>query len=254
MGDSLRFKVGVGMMISIFENARSAQWFRTISKAVKMSAGAGIVTALCAAAPAHATEDDDPYGDAASISTSPLGPADVNFSNLFSSLQRMDGNAKTAAYIPSGRPVQKLSLTSNFGARSDPFNGRTRMHKGIDIPGPVGTPIHATADGIVSRAGWASGYGNLVQISHGNGMETRYGHMSKLLVAPNSYVQRGQIIGLMGSTGRSTGSHLHYEVRLDGAAINPIPFVAGPDYLIAMNTKPPIAMGGPTKAEEKAAD
>jgi len=216
--------------------------------------GAGIAGALCAAAPAHASDDDDPYGDASEINMSALGPSDVGFSNLFSSLQRMDGNAKSTAYIPSGRPVQKLSLTSNFGVRSDPFNGGARMHKGVDIPGPVGTPIYATADGIVNRSGWASGYGNLVQISHGHGMETRYGHMSKVLVAANSYVRRGQVIGLMGSTGRSTGSHLHYEVRVDGQAINPIPFVAGPDYLIAMNTRPPLAMGGPTKAEERAAD
>ncbi|BAV65806.1 peptidase M23 [Sphingobium cloacae] len=222
---------------------------------MKFLGGAGIAGALCAAAPAHASSnDDDPYGDASEINTSPLGPSDVGFSNIFASLERMDGNAKSTAYIPSGRPVEKLSLTSNFGVRSDPFNSRARMHKGIDIPGPIGTPIYATADGIVSRSGWASGYGNLVQISHGQGMETRYGHMSKLLVAANSYVRRGQVIGLMGSTGRSTGSHLHYEVRVDGQAINPIPFVAGPDYLIAMNTKPPIAMGGPTKAQEKAAD
>lgn len=208
---------------------------------------------MCMAAPAQAS-DDDPFGDESELNMSALGPSDMGFSNLFNSMQRLDGNVKSAAYIPSGRPVAKLSLTSNFGVRSDPFNGRARMHKGIDIPGPVGTPIHATADGIVSRAGWASGYGNLVQISHGGGMETRYGHMSKLLVKPNSYVRRGQIVGLMGSTGRSTGSHLHYEVRVDGAAINPIPFVAGPDYLIAMNTKPPVAMGGPTKAQERVAD
>lgn len=234
-------------------NARGSRWFQT-SKVKTILANIGIVGALCATAPVHATEGDDPYGDASEINTSALGPSDVGFSNLFSSLQRLDGNAKTAAYIPSGRPVEKLILTSNFGVRSDPFNRAARMHKGIDIPGPIGTPIHATADGIISRAGWASGYGNLVQISHGSGMETRYGHMSKLLVAENSYVKRGQIIGLMGSTGRSTGSHLHYEVRVDGAAINPLPFVAGPDYLVAMNTKPPLAMGGPTKAQEKAAD
>ncbi|MES2172801.1 MAG: M23 family metallopeptidase [Pseudomonadota bacterium] len=234
-------------------NARGSRWFQT-SKVKTILASIGIVGALCATAPVHATEGDDPYGDASEINTSALGPSDVGFSNLFSSLQRLDGNAKTAAYIPSGRPVEKLILTSNFGVRSDPFNRAARMHKGIDIPGPIGTPIHATADGIISRAGWASGYGNLVQISHGSGMETRYGHMSKLLVAENSYVKRGQIIGLMGSTGRSTGSHLHYEVRVDGAAINPLPFVAGPDYLVAMNTKPPLAMGGPTKAQEQAAD
>ena len=215
-----------------------------------------MVGALLAAVPAQADSrsTDDPYGDASEINTSALGPKDVGFSTLFTSLQRLDGNATTAAYIPSGRPVEKLALTSNFGVRSDPFNHSARMHKGIDIPGPVGTPIHATADGIVNRAGWASGYGNLIQISHGSGMETRYGHMSKLLVPANSFVKRGQIIGLMGSTGRSTGSHLHYEVRVDGAAINPLPFVAGPDYLVAVNTKPPLAMGGPTPAQEKAAD
>ncbi|ALR22481.1 hypothetical protein ATN00_08475 [Sphingobium baderi] len=235
-------------------NARRARLFLSVIKTIKFMGGAGIAGALCAAVPAHASNDDDPYGDASEINMSPLGPSDVGFSNLFTSLQRLDGNAKSTAYIPSGRPVEKLSLTSNFGVRSDPFKGGARMHKGVDIPGPIGTPIYATADGIISRAGWASGYGNLVQISHGHGMETRYGHMSKLLVAANSYVRRGQVIGLMGSTGRSTGSHLHYEVRVDGQAINPIPFVAGPDYLIAMNTKPPIAMGGPTKAEEKAAD
>jgi murein DD-endopeptidase MepM/ murein hydrolase activator NlpD len=221
---------------------------------VKIAVVAGMVGLMCAAAPAQASDDDDPYGDVSDANGSALGKGDAGFSNLFSSLQRMDGAVKSAAYIPSGRPVAKLSLTSNFGVRSDPFNGGARMHKGIDIPGPIGTPVYATADGIVSRAGWASGYGNLVQISHGGGMETRYGHMSKLIVAANSYVRRGQIIGLMGSTGRSTGSHLHYEVRLDGAAINPMPFVAGPDYLVAMNTKPPVAMGGPSKADERAAD
>jgi len=220
-----------------------------------MMGAVGLVGVLSAAMPAQAKSvDDDPYGDASEINTSALGPADVGFSNLFSSLQRLDGGAKPSNNIPSGRPVEKLSMTSNFGVRSDPFNGGARMHKGIDIPGPVGTPIYATADGVVSRAGWASGYGNLVQIAHGGGMETRYGHMSKLIVAPNSYVRRGQIIGLMGSTGRSTGSHLHYEVRVDGQAINPIPFVSGPDVLVAMNTKPPVAMGGPSKAEEKEAE
>ncbi|HUD93783.1 M23 family metallopeptidase [Sphingobium sp.] len=235
-------------------NARGSLKFQSASKFLKIFGAIGIAGALCAAAPAQAsTDDDDPYGDVPAAA-SQTGKTDLAFSDLFASLQRLDGQPKASAYIPSGRPVAKLSLTSNFGVRSDPFNGGARMHKGIDIPGPMGTPIYATADGVVSRAGWASGYGNLVQITHGSGMETRYGHMSKLLVAANSYVKRGQLIGLMGSTGRSTGSHLHYEVRVDGAAINPIPFVAGPDYLVAMNTKPPVAMGGPTKAQEKAAD
>lgn len=232
-------------------NALGGRWFQSAVRTAKICGAVGIAGALCAAAPAQArSDDDDPYGDSSQINTSALGPADVGFSNLFASLQRLDGEVKAASYIPSGRPVAKLSMTSNFGVRSDPFNGGARMHKGIDIPGPIGTPIYATADGIVSRAGWASGYGNLVQISHGGGMETRYGHMSKLIVAANSYVRRGQLIGLMGSTGRSTGSHLHYEVRVDGQAVNPIPFVSGPDYMVAMNTKPPVAMGGPAKGDE----
>lgn len=239
------------MSVLNFTNARGARLFQSAVKALKVCGALGIAGALCAAAPAQAkSDDDDPYGDSSQINTGALGPADVGFSNLFASLQRLDGEVKPATYIPSGRPVAKLSMTSNFGVRSDPFNGGARMHKGIDIPGPIGTPIYATADGIVSRAGWASGYGNLVQISHGGGMETRYGHMSKLIVAANSYVRRGQLIGLMGSTGRSTGSHLHYEVRVDGQAVNPIPFVSGPDYMVAMNTKPPVAMGGPGKGDE----
>jgi murein DD-endopeptidase MepM/ murein hydrolase activator NlpD len=242
------------MIISLSINARFSHLFQSFSRTAKIFAAAGAAALLCAAAPAQASDDDDPYGDVSEASASTLGQADAGFAAIFSNLRRLDGVSRSTAYIPSGRPVAKLSLTSNFGVRSDPFNGGARMHKGVDIPGPLGTPIYATADGIVSRAGWASGYGNLVQISHGNGMETRYGHMSKLIAAPNSFVRRGQIIGLMGSTGRSTGSHLHYEVRVDGAAINPLPFVAGPDYLIAMNTKPPIAMGGPTKADERKAD
>lgn len=211
--------------------------------------------ALCAAAPAQASDDDDdPYADISDTSAGTLGQADAGFQDIFSSWKRMDNVTRSAIYIPSGRPVDKLALTSSYGVRSDPFNGRARMHKGIDIPGPIGTPIYATADGIVSRSQWVSGYGNLVEIGHGNGIQTRYGHMSKLIVQPNSRVRRGQIIGLMGSTGRSTGSHLHYEVRVDGAAINPLPFVAGADYLIALNTKPPVAMGGPSSVQEKAAN
>src|SRR3546814_2326662 len=88
----------------------------------------------------------------------------------------------------------------------------------------------ATADGIVERAGRAGGYGNLVEIDHGKGIETRYGHLSKILVKPNQRVKRGQVVALMGSTGRSTGSHLHYEVRIDGRAVNPIPFLQTADY------------------------
>ena len=114
------------------------------------------------------------------------------------------------------------------------------MHAGIDLAGPIGTPIYATADGIVSDAGCNSGgYGNLVKIDHGRGIETRYGHLSAILVSAGQRVARGQQIGRMGSTGRSTGSHLHYEVRIDGRAVNPIPFMKSTDYLLAMQRTAP---------------
>lgn len=240
-------------------NDKNSLLFHRFSPSASKAALAVVAALLCcAAAPAQASEEDGPYADVTeadlAAAQAPVAQNDAGFTSLFSSWKKMDNVAQSSVYIPSGRPVEKLSLTSNFGVRSDPFNGSARMHKGIDIPGPVGTPIYATADGIVARAGWASGYGNLVEISHGNGMETRYGHMSKLVVAPNSRVRRGQIIGLMGSTGRSTGSHLHYEVRVAGNAINPLPFVASSDYLVALNTKPPVAMGGPTSKQEKDAD
>lgn len=187
---------------------------------------------------------------------------DAQFSSLFSAWVKMDEPAteqaaKTKASIPSRQPVDSVSLTSSFGTRADPFNGHRRMHQGVDIPGPLGTPIYATADGVVQRAEWANGYGNLVEINHGNGLETRYGHMSKLIAQPNERVRRGQLIGLMGSTGRSTGSHLHYEVRIAGNAVNPIPYIEGTNYELALaearaHDEQQVAMGGPEA--RKAAD
>lgn len=207
-----------------------------------------IGAALGGAAPALADVAMDSHDDDSVEIASGLGEADADFRALFASWKKMDNVVHATVSIPSARPVDNLTLTSSFGLRSDPFNGRRRAHKGIDIPGPVGTPIYATADGIVGRSQWVGGYGNLVEINHGNGIETRYGHMSKLMVQPNQRVRRGQVIGLMGSTGRSTGSHLHYEVRIDGDAVNPMPFIQSTDYLLALNGKPPvIAMGGPEK-------
>lgn len=151
--------------------------------------------------------------------------ADAQFRSLFQTWRKLDVLEQTVIAIPSMQPVDNIKLTSSFGVRSDPFNGSAAMHAGVDIPGPQGTPIYATADGVVGRSGRYGGYGNLITVNHGKGIETRYGHLSKLLVAPNARVTRGQLIGLMGSTGRSTGSHLHYEVRIDGAAVNPMPFM-----------------------------
>lgn len=159
--------------------------------------------------------------------------ADEQFRSLFMTWKKQDSLQRGMIAIPSVQPVHSLKFTSNFGIRSDPFRGTAAMHAGVDIPGPIGTPIYATADGIVAEAGRRGGYGNMVEINHGKGIATRYGHMSKLLVEPNTRVTRGQLIGLMGSTGRSTGSHLHYEVRIDGHAVNPAPFLTTADYLLA---------------------
>lgn len=151
--------------------------------------------------------------------------ADAQFRSLFQTWQKLDVLEQSVIAIPSLQPVENMRLTSSFGVRSDPFHGTAAMHAGIDIPGPVGTPIYATADGVITRANRWAGYGNAIQINHGKGIETRYGHLSKILVTANTRVRRGQLIGLMGSTGRSTGSHLHYEVRVDGKALNPMPFM-----------------------------
>jgi len=127
--------------------------------------------------------------------------------------------------IPSRMPVEGVRLSSDFGMRVHPVVGGRRAHKGIDLAAPVGTPIYATADGVVSRADWFSSYGLYVSIEHGGSIETRYGHMSRLNVAAGQEVRKGDIIGFVGSTGRSTGPHLHYEVRVEGVAVNPVPYM-----------------------------
>ncbi len=185
----------------------------------------------------------------------PVSGGDATFKQLFTSWKKLDNLADGAIAVPSDKPVRTAAFTSGYGVRSDPFKGRAAMHAGIDLAGPVGTPIYATADGIVSDAGYNSGgYGNLVKLDHGRGIETRYGHMSAILVRAGQRVMRGQMIGRMGSTGRSTGSHLHYEVRIDSRAVNPIPFMKSSDYLLAMQQKSfgahsmdAVALGGPAK-------
>lgn len=118
-------------------------------------------------------------------------------------------------------------LSSHFGYRGDPLHGARRMHSGIDIPGPLGTPIQASASGTVRFAGPAGGYGRMVEIVHGDGLATRYAHLSQILVRPGAMVARGDTIALMGSTGRSTGSHLHFEVRDNGRPANPLGYLSG---------------------------
>jgi murein DD-endopeptidase MepM/ murein hydrolase activator NlpD len=182
----------------------------------------------------------------------PKGKADPQFRALFDSWKKLDRLNTAIVAIPSARPVNdNMQVNSGFGVRSDPFRGGRAMHAGVDIPGAHATPIYATADGHVGRAGRAGGYGNLVEIEHGRGIQTRYGHLSSILVTPGTRVKRGQLVGLMGSTGRSTGTHLHYEVRIEGRAVNPMPFLQTSDYLLAMQKRANTAVGGPVETAAK---
>jgi murein DD-endopeptidase MepM/ murein hydrolase activator NlpD len=184
--------------------------------------------------------------------------ASSTFKNLFDSWKKLDQLQDGIIAVPSDKPVKtNVEFTSGFGTRSDPFHAGAAFHPGIDLAGSYGTPIYATADGTVIHAGWNSGgYGNLVEIDHGRGITTRYGHMSAILVHEGDHITRGQQVGRMGSTGRSTGNHLHYEVRIDGRAVNPIPFMKSTDYVLAMQRRAgaasmdAVAVGGPVSAQK----
>jgi murein DD-endopeptidase MepM/ murein hydrolase activator NlpD len=117
-------------------------------------------------------------------------------------------------------------LMSTYGSRMDPFSHEGSFHSGVDLQAPMGTPVKASADGVVSSAGWSGGYGKLVVIDHGNGMQTMYAHLSRIYTVPGQDVRQGQVIGFSGSTGRATAPHLHYEVRVGGTPINPYPYLS----------------------------
>ncbi len=149
----------------------------------------------------------------------------TSFAALEGALFRMEVFERTLVAIPSGQPAHVLMLSSSYGYRSDPFTGAGAMHAGLDFPGPIGTPILAAAPGRVSFVGQKSGYGNVVEVDHGQGILTRYAHLSGFNAKVGDRVTAGQQIARMGSTGRSTGSHLHFEVRLNGVAVNPRRFL-----------------------------
>ena len=126
---------------------------------------------------------------------------------------------------PEGRPVQEGFISSYFGERADPFTGYSAVHKGLDFAGPAGTKVSSVAAGLVTWAGERAGYGQMVEINHGNGLATRYCHAEKLLVKQGDMVSKGQYVALMGSTGRSTGPHLHFEVLKNGTQVDPMRFI-----------------------------
>lgn len=152
-------------------------------------------------------------------------------------LRRMAVMEQTLVALPSNNPASVMMMSSGFGYRSDPFTGSGAMHAGLDFRGPIGTPILASARGVVSFVGVKSGYGNVVEIDHGHGIMTRYAHLSGFDTRVGAKVESGEKIARMGSTGRSTGSHLHFEVRLNGQALNPRRFLeANTDVLTRQST------------------
>lgn len=185
----------------------------------------GVQAALCAM-PARADSAD---ADAAAAPADPpritIGRA-VNLTGRpidLAQVERMSASAGSGAKsLPSGMPVAARALTSGFGMRVHPVLGGERAHLGVDLSAPAGTPVVATADGVVGWAGPRGGYGLMVAIEGAAGTETRYGHLSRVNVASGQAVRKGQIIGQVGSTGMSTGMHLHYEVRVNGRPINPL--------------------------------
>jgi murein DD-endopeptidase MepM/ murein hydrolase activator NlpD len=144
----------------------------------------------------------------------------------FSSLENVIiGRQLSSQVKPSGRPVREGYISSYFGERMDPFNGEEAMHKGIDFATDAGADVLAVAEGVVTWSGPREGYGNLIEINHGNGLITRYAHNAHTLVAVGDTVQRGQAVAVVGSTGRSTGPHVHFEVLRNGTQVDPMTFV-----------------------------
>jgi len=139
---------------------------------------------------------------------------------------QVDKLTRTLSLVPYRKPViGNVEFSSGFGVRSDPFVGRPAMHSGLDFRAATGDPVRVTAHGKVINAGWSGGYGRMVEVDHGNGLSTRYGHLSQINVKVGDQVKIGQIIGEVGSTGRSTGPHLHYETRIEGEAVDPQKFL-----------------------------
>ncbi|MBY0355039.1 MAG: peptidoglycan DD-metalloendopeptidase family protein [Rickettsiales bacterium] len=133
--------------------------------------------------------------------------------------------------MPLAKPIEANKISSGFGRRIDPFSHRLAQHLGVDFSGPIGAKVYATADGTVSFTGNRGAYGNLVELDHGLGIATRYGHLSRILVDEGDEITKGQLIAIQGSTGRSTGNHLHYEVRFNNRALNPLKFIAAGQHV-----------------------
>lgn len=170
------------------------------------------------------------------LSSSDLGveshPDEERANAILASLDEVNIYRLAAFKTPFAFPLKgSYRLTSTYGNRKDPFNKKTKFHNGTDFAAPHGTPIIATGDGVVTYAGWKSGYGRYIKIKHALGTETGYGHLSKIHVKKGDRVSLGETIGAMGNTGRSTGTHLHYEIRVNGKTTNPMTFIKAAKYV-----------------------
>jgi murein DD-endopeptidase MepM/ murein hydrolase activator NlpD len=171
------------------------------------------------------------------LSTSADGSLDERFARMGMSLARMSALESGISHLPQALPANLDYISSGFGYRSDPFTHAGSFHPGLDFKGPIGAPIFAAANGRVSFVGERQGYGNCVEIDHGNGLVTRYAHMSGFRTQTGKLVHPGEVIGAIGSTGRSTGPHLHFEVRINDRPVNPRPFLeARNDHVFEKST------------------
>jgi murein DD-endopeptidase MepM/ murein hydrolase activator NlpD len=150
---------------------------------------------------------------------------DAKVKELDEALDLLDKVKKKANHLPLANPAPGRSVSSTFGVRRDPLLGTPALHSGMDFRVPLGSGARATAAGIIVKAGWNGGYGRMVEIDHGDGFSTRYAHLSKIVVKAGQKIGKGDLVGRAGSSGRSTGPHLHYEVRHNGAAVNPVRFL-----------------------------
>lgn len=151
---------------------------------------------------------------------------------LHDNRRKLDSVRSALMSFPTAKPVDNYYISSYFGRRKDPFRRVWAMHHGLDMAGWPGSAINATADGVVTRAGTWGAYGRMVEIDHGNGFKTRYGHMKRVRVKRGQQISRGQRVGDMGRTGRSTGTHLHYEIWFGGKPRNPLPFLKAAEYVL----------------------
>ena len=172
------------------------------------------------------------------LATSANGKIDPRFQRLGMSLARMSAFERGLAGVPQVLPASLDFISSGFGYRSDPFTGGAAFHAGLDFRGPIGAPIYAAAKGRVIFAGVKQGYGNCIEIDHGNGLTTRYAHMSAFRARVGQEVAPGNVIGAIGSTGRSTGPHLHFEVRVHDQPVNPRPFLEAAQNVLQDTRKP----------------